>query len=1721
MPSGDTGPLDVLRGQRPLEDLPILHSKIVRVFLSSTFTDTRAERNAAMQNVFPVVKKYCRDKYGFEFQVVDMRWGIPAKASENHTTTELCLKQIQECQRLSAGPNFVLMLGEKYGSRMLPYRIPADEFESITLCIQDNDMSVDLLNKWYKKDENSLPPEFLLQPVKSVLGEKSPKEWWYKDESRMRTVFTDTVKQCVEQKLMSQQTSRKYTCSVTENELHEGITKVKDNVAGTVICFTRRITDLERYLHIDKIKKYVDWDQSKGEIDADAKRRVRNLKERVIPHSIPPSNVISNMVTWAGNVGMRAQTEYLNDFCSQFTEKLIQLIDKGVKSAGQGHLSALMEDIVKHQIQCKERSDNFHARKDELNKLAQYVRSDHRYPLVVHGQTGIGKTSFTSKAFRLTSSWLSKNAAICIRLIGTTLQSSNINLLLQTLCEQFNAIGFDTKPVPKTYRQLRDRFINILSADHRFPLVLYLDALNQLSPGNNAHRLDWLPSSLGKNVKVIVTTLSDDDSHMMQRLKEKIRDTSTFIELSPLSHIKCTDILKLWLREHNRQLTSHQVYVVGCAFMKCSVPLFLKLVFDEVYDWNSYTKVHMSDTLAATVPDSIGKLLDRLESRHDGHVVKHALAYITASRNGLSDSEVEDLLSLDDDVLNSIYTYWLPPIRRIPPSLWTRIRSDIDTYLVEREANGVLAVYWYHQEFINVTSQRYLADKNFRRLVHSNIADYLLGVWSDGREKPFTYSDNHVIRFELQSQEGVADRKVSSQPLRFSDGENSTSVRFNFRKLNMLPYHLNESGRVEELEDEVLFNYEFLYSKLRATSLHNILTDFQLHVTDETKLLADTLQLAESTINRDPEKMCVEIIGRLLKYCPLYPKILRLVEACYLAAGKQCALVPAYQCYQAPGGPLQHVFEPHINPSNEVDVNCIHTTADTEYIILKIPHESTIRRWNVDSGEPQQDLRTAMGYVYNTSFLTYNIYVVTTDDTICVYDAEIGNFIVSVNLRQYGGDVTHLDISRDQIALVVQGITSKGPIIIEAHSGKLRHRFQYEAKICALSDDGDIMVCNSGTLILYHNLDNYKIIKTFKVPDEVRPPCSIIIRQSDKDAIVIYTSKHRTTIYRCRYQYTDREKVSFVAELECRVNMARMAPKDESYVLLSTGTELRVVDVVSKDGSRVYNSLPKLIDPQSKYLSADFNFNETLIVALRDGFLLAWRVIDCSLVWSLKPSFAPMQQIHASRLYNKIVSVSSDNCLQVWNLDKISDEMDSRLHVLNVPITDIMVGDATGTAVACSEDELRRQRVPLDLKTGTPNLKHIVGEQAVSMSPDGNFLVTNSLGEGLHLWDLSRDQIVYSAKLTCRREQVIFSDDGSRIVLISKASNTNSAASITAHVLELYPEPNRVKSVTLGCMELISEPFLTNTDYLVLETLSRGDTPNVYAFDIGVNGDQHLPLCKQDVADFDENATIFGEKILKAKPLGVDTELVLVVFAKISSRLKFVDGAIEPNLRAPKTAFIWNPSRDAVIKKCRRFMKVNSDVNDLRISSNGKFIVDRELNIYDVWRDEIVHKIDYRGAVGLPIIAKDKFVLFIATGGLTVQALRLTDYQTVAEIDVHGRATCIVMAQDEQTILIGSEDGRVMAFTLVDSQQNGWQSRLRRLPSLQQQQSTNHSQDERDVTVTLTPPATVVEMLSSVKPAAAAAVSDQQDRRVVGLKSVGRLSSVVMGKRGSQACLIQ
>ncbi|XP_014665918.1 PREDICTED: uncharacterized protein LOC106807919 [Priapulus caudatus] len=732
--------------------LPAVSSNIVRVFLSSTFTDTQVERNALMETVYPRLKQYCRETHGLEFQVIDMRWGIRDEATDDHMTTEICMKAIQTCRQLSLGPNFVVLLGHKYGYRPLPRTIPADKFEVMRAAlVEQQRYDVKLLDTWYKLDTNAAPPVYVLQTISSIIPSFSHKRQQAAQLAAQRSWWD------VSQKLQTMLRRAAHACFSKYGMSGEG-EKEKEQK--------------------EKAKKVTDEGALETNVTEDGAQGRKGTED----------GVQRRKGTEDGVQGRKVR----EDVTEEATTKYIPV-----------------GEARRKKIKRKETGEEPRERKVQQKDAAEQEATE-------AGVTGKETPKETTEE--------KEEAA------------------REAVAEE--------EETPEELAALCSLFRELLSrATRRRPLVIFLDALDQLSAADGAHALGWIPVSLPAHVRIVLTVGERD---VLDALRYHIDDDDgdgggaprNFLEVRELGAELAMRLLQTWLHLQERKITNEQAARVEAVFGGCSTPLCAKLVFDTVRRWTSYAS---PSALQTNTGESIMAFFDRIELQHGKVLVQHALSYITASRSGLSEAELEDLLSLDDEVLNDVYQYHLPPMRRIPPSLWTRIHNDMADYLSAREADGTTVFAWYHRQFMEAARARYFRNVNRVRQAHCTMAEYFLGTWGGGRAKPFRYSDAQLQQFALEKRSDAADRIVPAQPLFYTRADGTVSG-YNMRKLNELPYHLVRSQQFDELYENCLFCFQWLHSKLSCCPLQAVLADFddtytfikvRFYVDDELQLVVD------------------------------------------------------------------------------------------------------------------------------------------------------------------------------------------------------------------------------------------------------------------------------------------------------------------------------------------------------------------------------------------------------------------------------------------------------------------------------------------------------------------------------------------------------------------------------------------------------------------------------------------------------------------------------------------------------------------------------------------------------------------------------------------------------------------------------------------------------------------------------------------------------------------
>jgi len=747
-----------------------------RLFISSTFSDLEEERNALHRDVFPKLQRLCASK-GARFQAIDLRWGVSDEAGLDQRTMPLCLDEIERCQKADR-PNFLILLGDRYGWRPLPATIPASEFDLILERTEGEER--ERLNRWYVRDDNAVPAEYFLKPrdpegdfgtsddpkIKAERGAA-----WNSEASAMRAALLAAV---ADLDLSSDvetdgEARAKYVASATEQEIQRGAFRVPD-AGDHVFGFLRTIDGLPADT---SASAYRDLQIDGGLVTADdeAAAALSSLKNRLA--SYLPETTVSTTVAWDDG---RPQLD-LEAFCTAVEERLIGAIEERL-ALDEGVDSVALEAEA-HRRFGENLARFFTGRDTPLAAIVRHLDGADARPLVVHGISGSGKSSLMAQAFLDSGS----DGVQIVRFIGATSASSSGHGLLGDLCREIGAAYGVTDPVPDDFQELTTMFperLNLATADR--PLVVFIDAIDQLAAGDPGRRLGWLPTELPLHTRIVVSTLPGDT------LAAASTRGAAILKLDPMPAVEAEGLLDRWLDDAGRTLQPEQRAEVLAAFdASGGLPLYLKLAFEEAKLWRS------DDPHPALAVDVADLIRDNLFARladpvnHGSLLVERALGYLAASQFGLAEDEIVEVLSRDEDVYSSIADrpyHRIPDTGdgeqpRIPVVVWARLYADLEPYLAERGADGATTLDFYHRQFREVAAESFLGDEDGPDR-HSVLADMFHAKADPAGDGTWTGDD--------------------------------------IRGLAETPYHLAEAERLDELY-EVLTDFRFMERKVAEVGI--------------------------------------------------------------------------------------------------------------------------------------------------------------------------------------------------------------------------------------------------------------------------------------------------------------------------------------------------------------------------------------------------------------------------------------------------------------------------------------------------------------------------------------------------------------------------------------------------------------------------------------------------------------------------------------------------------------------------------------------------------------------------------------------------------------------------------------------------------------------------------------------------------------------------------------
>ncbi len=735
---------------------------VIRLFVSSTFSDMKHERNALQEDVFPKLEQLCLQD-GFQFQAIDLRWGISTEVGLDHRTMRVCLDELHRAREISPRPNFLILLGNRYGWQPLPEEITPEEFDALRAAASGNPDHLRILHDWYRLDTNACPALRLLRSRR-----ESPDARDYTQDAAGRDTAAWTEVQNILWSLINRvyppdtlagrfaepvapdrlvPPMVRFQASATEQEIWHGALRVPD-APEHVLAFFREIANTGEFPDPMQIKDFVDVDSS-GEVDVKLKAAQELLKDELrrrlgAPNVSEARTDLRDCAEKQSAVDIR--TDHLEQLRNYVERRLTEIIRRQIGDYWEQTTQASPERILRelkieqdeHERFGRERGSeaSFVGRQAELKAIIDYVENDSCWPLVIHGASGCGKTSLLARA----AQEVARTRQPIVRFIGVQPRSSDLESLLSSLCQELR-LRHPREGAPPTEIkfmevELQDQF---MAAPPEQPLILFLDALDQLSDANHVRLLYWLPAGpLPMHVKLVVSCLSDrapgdPAGHPYAELRRRGIPAGNFINLDKLSEDEARRLLfDCWLPQSRRTLTGGQRACIErhLASAACRQPIYLKLLFEETRLWRSYDA---APEIGEDVPALLDQLFVRLSrpTSHGPILVDRVLSYLALSRQGLTENEILEILFADPEYKAALARatettrHDIPPTAtRIPTAIWSRLRFDLDSYLTERAGTGANVLAFYHDQFREAVKGRYARDANKCRLIHKRLSAY-------------------------------------------------------------------------------------------------------------------------------------------------------------------------------------------------------------------------------------------------------------------------------------------------------------------------------------------------------------------------------------------------------------------------------------------------------------------------------------------------------------------------------------------------------------------------------------------------------------------------------------------------------------------------------------------------------------------------------------------------------------------------------------------------------------------------------------------------------------------------------------------------------------------------------------------------------------------------------------------------------------------------------------
>ncbi len=371
-------------------------------------------------------------------------------------------------------------------------------------------------------------------------------------------------------------------------------------------------------------------------------------------------------------------------------------------------------EMDRHRAFAGSRARVFVDRPALIERLDAHVRES-TPPLIVHGDRGSGKSALLA-AWSLGTLAECADTLLLTHFVGATPDSVNSEATLTRLTSELSERSELGAFIPQNPYALRDVFHRCLrEASRATKIVLVVDGLDRFVNDRGATPLNWLPDSMSPNVRVVV---SISDGPVLQDFAKRGWPT---LRMEPLSIPERRVFIREYLAQYSKALAPDLVERIAST-EQAALPLFLQTLLEELRLHGDHFSLghYIVYYVAARSPTELyERLLERFERDYEGgrpDLVRDTMSLLWASRNGVSETELLDMLGSDDQPL---------PRGIFSPLFLAAERSTLDATELVRPVND---------DAREAIRKRYLDSEDRQRAVRTRIADYFEARPMDARK---------------------------------------------------------------------------------------------------------------------------------------------------------------------------------------------------------------------------------------------------------------------------------------------------------------------------------------------------------------------------------------------------------------------------------------------------------------------------------------------------------------------------------------------------------------------------------------------------------------------------------------------------------------------------------------------------------------------------------------------------------------------------------------------------------------------------------------------------------------------------------------------------------------------------------------------------------------------------------------------------------------------------